>query len=95
MPTWQKRKDKFIGKLGDKKYLDMIYLADQEATRAERCVYHPQCGSYDSLPAIQSYAQDLKRFIRFMRYGVKPRGITAERFARIRHLREKALSSEN
>jgi hypothetical protein len=47
------------------------------------------------LPAIQSYAQDLKRFIRFMRYGVKPRGITAERFTRIRHLREKALANEN
>ncbi len=82
----------FIGHLAGKQYLDVIYLAEQEATRAERCYYHPLCGSFDSLADIRSYADQLKRFIRFMRYGVKPKGMPPALIARIACIREKTLA---
>ena len=84
----------FIAKVADEEYLDMIYVADQEATQAERCIYNPRCGTYDSLEHIQSYADDLKRLINFMRYGIKPSGVAPDRFLQIQRLREHALTAE-
>jgi hypothetical protein len=81
----------FIDEMGEKNYLDIIYLAEQEATRAERCFYHPHCGTYDSLADIRLYADTLKRFIRFMRYGVKPKGMTPELVTQLQRLRKRAF----
>jgi hypothetical protein len=83
----------FIGTVGDKDYYDLIYLAEQEATRAERCFYHPDCGSYDSQTEIRTYADNLKRFIRFMRYGLKPRGLDPKLLKQIQHLRQRAFDT--
>jgi hypothetical protein len=63
--------DEFLHTMRDREYLEVIYLADKEATEAERLKYRSRARRLDPPEACVWYADLLKGFIRFMRYGVK------------------------
>jgi hypothetical protein len=63
--------DEFLERVRNRDYLDVIYLADKEATEAERLKYRSRAGTVVPLAACSGYVDTLKGFIRFMRYGVK------------------------
>jgi len=63
--------DEFIERVKDRDYLEVIYLADKEATEAERLRYRSRIRRPDPPEVCSGYADALKGFIRFMRYGVK------------------------
>ncbi len=68
-------------------YLEIIYLADREATEAERRFYHHSTPDQEKAACGQDYAQCLKEFITYMRYGFKPphiRGDVADLFDHVR-----------
>jgi hypothetical protein len=61
----------FIEKVRGHSYHDIICLADQEATEAERFIYK-KCRQA-SCRDLRDYALTLKDFVTFMRYGVMTR----------------------
>ncbi len=63
--------DEFLERVRGRDYLEIIYLADKEATEAERLKYRSRARKLDPPEACVCYADLLKGFIRFMRYGVK------------------------
>ena len=63
--------DEFLESVRDRDYLEVIYLADREATEAERLKYRSRTRTLHPPGACAGYADVLKGFIRFMRYGVK------------------------
>ncbi len=63
--------DEFLESVRDRDYLDVIYLADKEATEAERLKYRSKTRRLVAPEACEGYADVLKGFIRYMRYGVK------------------------
>jgi hypothetical protein len=70
----------FIKKVEGHSEQEIIYLADQEATAAERYLYkHRRCrdGEEDSDDCInvRQYALFLKDFVIYMRYGVLTRSV--------------------
>ncbi len=67
--------EEFLGAVADRGYLDTIYLAEQEATWAERLSYSSQVGNEPTKEKYKEYASVLKDFIFFLRYGNKPWGI--------------------
>ena len=62
----------FIYAVEDKGYLDIIYLADQEATSAERLLYNPKTSREAKREGSERYADQLKSFLCFLRCDVKP-----------------------
>jgi len=63
--------DEFLESVRNRDYLEVIYLADKEATEAERLKYRSKTRRLLPPEACVGYADALKGFIRFMRYGVK------------------------
>lgn len=62
----------FIDAVEDKGYLEIIYLADQEATTAERLLYNPKTSQEAKREGSEIYANQLKSFLCFLRCDVKP-----------------------
>ncbi|MBN1850635.1 MAG: hypothetical protein JW932_18845 [Deltaproteobacteria bacterium] len=62
----------FIRAIEDKDYLSMIYLADDEATAVERSLYHTDAYPDKKKTESEKYANQLKSFIAFLRYSIKP-----------------------
>lgn len=65
----------FIRKVEGHSKQDMIYLADQEATAAERYIYkHKKCrqnrSDSDNCRDAWNYVVILKDFVQYIRYGV-------------------------
>lgn len=81
--------DSFLAAAEGKSYDDLILMAESQATAAERrrlrLRHAPGAGEN------QGDAVQLKAFIRFMRYGVKPRGLSPEQVNRLQSLRTQAL----
>jgi len=63
----------FVAAIKDKPFDDMIYLADQEATAAERLLYRNNVNDDEKKICGQKYASILKDFIAFMRCNVRPK----------------------
>jgi predicted nucleotidyltransferase component of viral defense system len=61
----------FIDKVKGRSYYDIIHLADQEATEAERFIYK-KCRQA-SCCDVREYALTVKDFVLYMRYGVMTR----------------------
>jgi hypothetical protein len=56
--------------------LELIYLADREATETERLIYRKGRDGADAAEErLIQYAQTLKALIWFVRYGIKPKAI--------------------
>ncbi len=86
--------EQFIEAISDRDYLEVIYLADKEATEAERIKYRskvpPSTPPREGCP---HYADVLKGFIYFMRYGVKNPLISDRHVELFRPIREKILQA--
>jgi hypothetical protein len=66
---------KFIKATSGKNALDIIELADKEATEAERDRYRSGAVALRRRQCGHQYAQQLKDLIFFIRYGVRPAGL--------------------
>lgn len=61
----------FFQKAETRDVLEMIYTAEQEATWAERSLYHPKrCGEANR-KACREYVEALKSLIGYLRYNVR------------------------
>lgn len=58
----------------NKNYFEIIHLADQEATEAERLFLRTRSDRAVKQSCGKEYAERIKQFIDYMRYEVKPRG---------------------
>jgi hypothetical protein len=85
--------DEFIESVKDRGYLDVIYLADKEATEAERLKYRSRAGRTPCSETCVDYADALKGFIRYMRYGVKSLSMEDSLHEGIQAFREAALEN--
>ena len=85
--------DEFLENVRNRDYLDVIYLADKEATEAERLKYRSRSRRLDPPEACAGYADVLKGFIRFMRYGVKSPSMEDIPHEGLQAFREAALGS--
>ena len=79
----------FIDAIKDKDYYEAIYLADKEATEAERLNFKPRAAA--TAKGCTHYADRLKSLIRFMRYGVRSRFIEDQEFKTLQSIREVLL----
>ena len=85
--------DEFLESIRDRDYLEVIYLADKEATEAERLKYRLRAKTILLPHACAGYADALKGFIRFMRYGVKSPSIEDTLHEGLLAFREAALEN--
>ena len=69
-------------------YQEIIYMAEREATEAERRFYHPRMADPEKMLCGRDYARCLKDFITFMRYGVKPAHIKQDALILFDHIRD-------
>ena len=60
----------FVAAISDKDYLEIVYLADQEATEAERLSSHLRSENGIQKETSREYASTLKDLIVFLRHGV-------------------------
>lgn len=70
----------FVAAIKDKPYNDIIYLADQEATAAERLLLRNDVDNDARKKCGQRYASILKEFISYMRSNVRPQKGDTEYF---------------
>jgi len=85
--------DEFFESVRDRDYLDVIYLADKEATEAERLKYRSRAGRTLCSETCLDYADALKGFIRYMRYGVKSPSMEYSLREGLQAFREAALEN--
>jgi hypothetical protein len=71
----------FIKAVENKGYQDIIYIAEREATEAERMSYRPRVASEAKKMGSEEYAKNLKHFLFYLRYHVKPFGVSDRFFA--------------
>lgn len=79
--------DDFVQKTNGCNYDDIIAMADREATEAERRRYLARSSQEEKALCGREYAECLKSFITYLRYGIKPACIAPEvcqQFDRIR-----------
>jgi hypothetical protein len=84
--------DDFVRKTTGRDYHEIIYLADREATAAQRRVFHTGVSDEEKTRCGYQYAECLKGFIAYLRYGIKPACVSEEALVRIDRLREGALT---
>jgi hypothetical protein len=85
--------DQFLKSIRDRDYLEVIFLADKEATEAERLKYRSRTKRLVPPEACEGYVDALKGFIRFMRYGVKTPSMEETLHRGIQAFRQAALES--
>jgi hypothetical protein len=64
----------FIEAIKDKDLNDIIYLADVEATAAERCRWRKLLPPEDKQTCGAVYAGKLKDLVSYLRYATRPKG---------------------
>jgi hypothetical protein len=67
----------FVGAVRDKDYYEILHLADQEATEAERLFLRPKTDKGPRQCCGREYAERIKQLIDYMRYEIKPRATSA------------------
>jgi hypothetical protein len=83
--------DEFFERVRERNYLEVIYLADKEATEAERLRYRSRSRRLVPPEACTGYADALKGFIRFMRYGVMSHWMKTSQHEGLQAFRESVL----
>ena len=68
----------FIDATREKDLQEVIYLADREATEAERLYYRGDVSDARRASCGRRYARRLKHLITFMRYGIRPSEVSRE-----------------
>jgi hypothetical protein len=84
----------FINAVKGKDYSEIIELADQEATIADRCRYRKRRKNAEASECGMRYSSQLKDLIFYLRYNIKPANARLEHFKLYRELvdTEKAKS---
>jgi hypothetical protein len=85
----------FIEAIKDKDYLEAIYLADKEATEAERLNFRSRTATAAKNEDSPCYADKLKGFINFMRYGVKNHLLEGHDLKALQSIRESLLAKDS
>jgi hypothetical protein len=67
----------FAAAVRNKNYFEILHLADQEATEAERLLLRRRFDTVTRQRCGKEYAERIKQFIDYLRYEVKPRGKNA------------------
>lgn len=83
---------KFFNNLKGLNFFDVIETADAEATAAERRAY--RLGVAEGGCSQKAYADAIKEFISYMRYGVKPSGVDPSVFEIYEDIRIHVLDSD-
>ena len=83
--------NEFVHKAKGRDYQEVIYLAEREATEAERRFYQPRLPGPEKTLCGQDYARCLKRFITYMRYGIKPADLSHDALTAFDNVRKEAL----
>ncbi|MFY9941737.1 MAG: hypothetical protein WAK57_06150 [Desulfobacterales bacterium] len=79
----------FIDSIENRRFSEIVYLVEQEATSAERLLYQRKISLNDiANPSVQ-YVRTLKKFLEFMRFNIKPVKSEKERYCKF----QKALQS--
>lgn len=79
----------FIDSIENRRFSEIVYLVEQEATSAERSLYRRKIPLKDiGNPSVQ-YVRTLKKFLEFVRFEIKPVKSEKERY----HKFQKALHS--
>ena len=84
----------FLDSVEAKNYLEVIGLADKEATEAERLRFRIKRGSIQHHGECLDYPERIKGFIHYLRYGVKTSLVHQGDVDRFRDLRVLLLSHE-
>jgi hypothetical protein len=70
----------FIDSIENRRFSEILYLVEQEATAAERLLYRRKIPLTDyANPSVQ-YVLTLKKFLEFMRFNIKPVKSQKERY---------------
>ena len=72
--------EEFIENVQATDLLELMYLTEKEATDAERCLYRMGVSPPRRESCGVRYAEILKNFLFYMRYGIRPRGVSDEIF---------------
>jgi hypothetical protein len=67
----------FVGAVRNKNYFEILHLAHQEATEAERLFLRPGADPAARERCNREYAEQIKQLIDYMRYEVRPRARSA------------------
>lgn len=87
--------NEFVLETKGRNYEEMIYLADREATEAERRFYHAKKPGQGNLLCGKAYAKCLKGVIMFIRYGIKPADIDEADLLLFENFKDKAMRSSH
>ena len=85
----------FVAAIKDKTYEDIIYLADQEATAAERIFFRNNADNRERKKCGQKYAAILKKLIAYMRSNVRPQNSEDEYVELFAMILDSVISTEN
>lgn len=85
----------FVDSILEKDYWDIIYLAEREATEAERHLYRPEFAKTAGQKGARHYVNVLKMLIFFLRNGVRPRGLGDQERELFRSLCESISSRQS
>jgi hypothetical protein len=84
----------FVATIKDKPFDDIIYLADQEATAAERLLFRSGVNNDERKKCGKKYASILKELIAYMRSHVRPQKSENEYFEFFALVLESANANE-
>jgi hypothetical protein len=86
--------NEFVEAVRNKDYYDVLYLAEREATEAERLRFRRRNLESRGQLGCPQYADSLKGFISYLRYGVPTRQVDKPDIERFRALRERLIDRE-
>lgn len=86
--------DDFMQRANGCGYNEIIVMADREATEAERRRYLARCSEEEKQLCGREYAECLKGFIAYLRYGIKPTRIAPEMLLHFDRIRQDAMQIE-
>ncbi len=72
--------EEFIENVQADDLMELMYLTEKEATEAERRLFRPRVSPLCKEKCGIHYAETLKNFLFYMRYGIRPAGISDEIF---------------
>ncbi|MEW6664938.1 MAG: hypothetical protein AB1512_06925 [Thermodesulfobacteriota bacterium] len=84
----------FVEAVQERNYFEVIYLAEQEATEAERLRFRQKGAERQDPDGCPRYADSLKGFISYMRYGIRTSHVDKKDIQRFRSLRDRLIDIE-
>lgn len=82
----------FLDVVVDKSYQEILLLAEEEVSEAEARSSRVKGAVVARIQGSGQYADLLKKFLFFMRYGIKPDGISSDDYALFRPICERLVA---